>query len=479
MKMTPLEQAAKKQISDQLNKQGYPTYSRLLDKLDLKLIDVDKHPEDVAYLIPTKATIYINPNLDIKEVSTIIRHEILHEYLTHMARSEAYRKKDLKNKDIPHTLINIAGDYEISNRGYTDQDKAIVRGLTINGNLLRGLVTEDDHPGWENKTFEEMLDLLKNEKNQGLRDILNDLNRSAPDSDEQQEQINNTENQANNIQKSSEANEEQQKEASQISRAARELNKEISQNKENQKSNNGPLKTEEQKEDEEETAKKVAELKKALEELKDEIFEETDTAIEKEKIAKKAKDASKYTSNPLNKFIDSLNNFIKKEVSTQRGATWTRMNKKYSGSGIIRPGTSRLTPKHIPNINVYFDVSGSFTSYPEKIQESTRALSTLNKYVNKGDLKINLYYVTDKVYSDRKEAESRDWGADGQAILDHINATKPDNVIVVTDSDSKVRGSREVSIPGGVWILFYESKSNLLNYINGKKVKKEYLMWGN
>lgn len=476
MKMTPLEQSAKNQISDILNKQGYPTYSKLLDKLDVKLIDTSKTPDDVAYLVPSQATIYINPNLNINQVSTIIRHEILHEYLTHMAREEAYRGRDPKNKTLPHILANIAGDYEISNRGYTDADKQVVRNLTINGKMLRGLVTEDDHPGWENKTFEEMLDLLQDDKDQDLSNILNDLGRAAPDSEQQEQSVNNTENQANNIQNSNEANKEQQQQASNISKAAKQLQNEISQNKKDQASNKGPLKTEEQQEDEKETARKAAELKKALEDLKDQIFEETDTAIEKEKIAKKAKDVAKYKANPLNKFIDSLNNFIKKEVSTQRGSTWTRMNKKYSGSGIIRPGTSRLTPKHIPNINVYFDVSGSFTNYPEKIQESTRALSTLNKYVNKGDLKINLYYVTDEVYSDRELAESRGWGADGEKIINHIRATKPDNVIVVTDSDSEVRGSIEVSVPGGVWILFYESESNLLNYIRGKKVSKKYLI---
>ena len=470
MKMTTLEHAAKKQIMDILNKQGYPTYSRLLDKLDVKLIDPKKE-DAIAYLVPSKATIYLNPELNLTQVSTIVRHEILHEYLTHMTRSEVYRSKSEKNKNIPHQLVNIAADYEISNRGYTDADKITARSIIIGDKVLRGLVTEDAHPDWVDKTFEEMLDLLQDEKKQDYNNIMSDLNMNPPDNEEQQQQNNQTASDANELSQSEEADKEQQQQAQSISKAAKELNKEIEQNK-----GYGVFKSEEEQDDEEETAKKAAELQKALNELKNQIFQETDTAIEKEKIAKRAKDAEKYKSNPLTKFIDSLNNFIKREVSTSRGTTWTRMSKKYSGSGIIRPGSSRLTPSFVPRINVYFDVSGSFTSQSKKIEESTRAIATLNKYVNKGQIKINLFYVTDDVYSNREEAEGRG-GADGDAIIKHINATKPDNVIVVTDSDSEVYGSNNATVDGGVWILFYESISNLLEHIKGKKVSKQYLMW--
>lgn len=143
--MTEIERAAKNKVMKILNEQGYPTYSRLLDKLDVKLIDPEKE-NAIAYLVPSQATIYLNPQLSLKQVSVIARHEILHEYLTHMQRSEVYRSKSERNKNVPHQLINIAGDYEISNRGYTDADKNEVRNININNKILSGLVTEDDHP---------------------------------------------------------------------------------------------------------------------------------------------------------------------------------------------------------------------------------------------------------------------------------------------------------------------------------------------
>jgi len=146
MKMSKLEQAAKNQIIDILNKQGYPTYSKLLDKLDVKLIDTEKDPDSIAYLDTRTATIYLNPDLTIQQISTIVRHEILHEYLTHMIRSEKFKQSDPKYKNIPHELVNIAADYEISNKGYTDADKSIARGIVIKDKILQGLVTEDEHP---------------------------------------------------------------------------------------------------------------------------------------------------------------------------------------------------------------------------------------------------------------------------------------------------------------------------------------------
>lgn len=146
MKMTQLEHAAKNQIIDILNQQGYPTYARLLDKLDVKLINVEKNPEAIVYLAVDKATIFLNPNLNIKQISTIVRHEILHEYLTHFARAEKYKELKPENKNLPHDIVNIAADYEISNRGYTDADKSTARSININNKFLKGLVTEDDHP---------------------------------------------------------------------------------------------------------------------------------------------------------------------------------------------------------------------------------------------------------------------------------------------------------------------------------------------
>ena len=49
MAMTQREVNAKRKLIRHLNEQGYPKYARLLDKLDVKLLDRDS--DDIAYII--------------------------------------------------------------------------------------------------------------------------------------------------------------------------------------------------------------------------------------------------------------------------------------------------------------------------------------------------------------------------------------------------------------------------------------------
>ena len=442
--MTDLEKAAKKQIQDILNKQGYPTYSRLLDKLDVKLIDTQKQPGAIAYLVVDKAVIYLNPGLNIDQVSTIVRHEILHEYLTHAARAQKFREKDPKYKNISHDLVNVAADYEISNRGYTDADKMIARSILLDNKVLQGLVTEDQHPGWEDKSFEEMLELLTDEMKdnmQNIRNLMLDLGMQPPPDEEDAQDIQDA---ADQLGKAAEDGENDQ--ANKISKAAKNLKGQISKNEQSKESNKGPFETDKQQEIDEETREKVNALKKALSQLKDDIFEETEDVISKERAAKKAKDAARYKNTPLSRFSDSLNQFMKRELATGRGPSWSRINKKYAGSGIIRPGTSRLSQNKVPLINVYFDRSGSWDS--SKTLKGQQAIATLNRYVNRGELKINLYYFSENVHSNEQDAIN-EGGTNGQPILNHILATKPDNVIILTDDDI-MDCETDVTVPGGV-----------------------------
>ena len=154
-------EGAKKQLKKTLREQGYATYARLLDLFDVYLIDDPKH---VAYMYPGKAVIVMNKNLNIDQVSTLVRHEILHEYLAHKQRQQRYHSNNPKwgtgenAGDSPafHRIQNIAGDFEISNKGYTDRDKSIARAIKLGEQVHRVLVTEDHYPGWENMSFEEM-----------------------------------------------------------------------------------------------------------------------------------------------------------------------------------------------------------------------------------------------------------------------------------------------------------------------------------
>lgn len=158
MSMTKREYLGKQQVHKILSEQGYPTYAHLFDLFDLHLT---KDPKVIGYMIPGKAVITVNEDLDLDQVSVVVRHEILHEYLNHAVRMEKHLAAT--GKPEYHKLANYAGDYEISNLGYTELDKKNIRRIVINGAKLSGLVTEDRHPDWVGLSFEEMYDRLEQE----------------------------------------------------------------------------------------------------------------------------------------------------------------------------------------------------------------------------------------------------------------------------------------------------------------------------
>lgn len=179
MSMTREEKFAKTLIQKRLSEQGYPTYADLLGYFDFNFTTDDGV---IAYLEPSKGRIVVNRGLDEDQISVVIRHEILHNYLEHetrlmrkLANESGIDYDNLTDmnvdevKNIKKTLygnkdFNIAADYEISNYAYTDLDKETIRKLDVNGRILSGLVTEDEHPDWVDLSVEEMYDELRKER---------------------------------------------------------------------------------------------------------------------------------------------------------------------------------------------------------------------------------------------------------------------------------------------------------------------------
>ena len=153
------EKEAKSQIMEFLAKQGYPRYAALLSNFD---VNRTADPDVVAYVENDRARIVVNKNLYLEQLSVVIRHELLHRWLNHNYRLGEHVGQDKWEKRTyqQHMIGNIAADYEISNRGYTDDDKQRVRTLMIKDKVMRGLVTEDDHPDWVDLSVEEMYDKL-------------------------------------------------------------------------------------------------------------------------------------------------------------------------------------------------------------------------------------------------------------------------------------------------------------------------------
>lgn len=492
--MTARDEAAKEQIIRKLRSEGYPTYARLFDLFDLNLTD---NPDVVGYMLPGKAKIVLNENLSIDQVSTIVRHEILHEWLSHGARSEKF---DKEHPDLlpDHDTSNIAADYEISNVGYTDKDKRAARAIILGDRTLQGLVTEDQYPGWEDKSFEEMYEelLKKNlEEKKQLLNVLKQLHKMLPEDedDQNQSQSSDTPSDPNSDSDSSDnqnsgtsssdssetqLSDQQGQDQSKADKAQQALDdaKDDIKDIDKEKAQQGNVfDSDKQQKERSELAKRVEQIRKLLDDpdIQRQGKGESQKAVQKDRLIKQAKLADRYKSNPLVKFTLDLNNFIKQQTANYRGSTWTRFNKTSVRTGLIKPGITSYAQADIPEINVYWDVSGSFSN-PAKTEGARRAIATLQKYVREKKIKIKTWYFADRVSSTEENAGG---GTKGQPILDHIQATKPANVIVITDSDIS-DCTTPTTVPGAVWLLFYGSESpNLRAYLRGKQETKSYLIY--
>lgn len=220
---------------------------------------------------------------------------------------------------------------------------------------------------------------------------------------------------------------------------------------------------------------RLNDLRKILSDVEDtmgKITSETTSARRKEKMAAGDKAAQKYKDTPLNRFRESLNAFLRRETDFGRGKTWRRFSKNYQGSDIIRKGTARNVQGHIPIINVYFDMSSSWDA--PKIEVGKQAVATLNKYVQRGEAKINLYYFSDYITSDPNDGTLGGGTSAGPDIVEHVVNTKADNVIIMTDDDTNYQGNYSkvspIKVPGMVWFLAKGGiPTKLPEYIRGSK----------
>jgi len=124
--------------------------------------------------------------------------------------------------------------------------------------------------------------------------------------------------------------------------------------------------------------------------------------------------------------------FIKDTSGFKREKSDSRFNKTYVNTGMIIPGYTYKSRK--PLINMYVDQSPSWDD--SDIEMGAKVISSIMSYKNNGNIDLNIYYFSNiKVPSTSvKEARSGN-GTTGTPIVNHINKTKPQNVIIMTDGD--------------------------------------------
>lgn len=497
---------AKQQIIKILREQGYPRYAKLVSLFDIYLTD---DPNVIGYMVPGKAKIVLNEGLNIYQVSVIVRHEVLHEFFTHHERQVAF---DSAHRELGsnHEIANIAADYEISNRGYTIDDKANVRSIKLNGKLLSGLVTEDHYPEWKGLSFEEMYEKLLKEQQaneEALRDLLDQLKKvsgksledlddllgkmgdAADDAEDSTSASGGEPTEAGEVKEvpvSGGESSSDESEASAEGKKIDELSDEVDEIKKQIQELGDPSQPSGKKdtpftlpEDQRAQAEVAARVEQIYAELRnmsafDEVMAETSTAIRKEKIAQaKINHVSNYAkggNGGLSDFKLDLQRFIASQISYQRERTWDRPDPRYKRRGYLVQGSATKKEENIPVINVYWDTSGSFSN-PAKTAAARAAIDSIQQYVKKGLIDIKVYYHSDDVYDHPVSG-----GNDGDAVVRHIRATNPDNIIIITDGD--LGSTREkVKVPGAAWFLFYDYTSKgLIDNVSGRKQTKWYMV---
>ena len=227
--------------------------------------------------------------------------------------------------------------------------------------------------------------------------------------------------------------------------------------------------------DEEDLAQRIKKIADAFQDelMKAKIMRETNIKINQEKLDKESKAMLKYKSKAKYRFAKNVRDFMAKEIGYDRGRTYTRYNSNYYGSPFLVPTVAtKYDVDKVPVINFYFDKSGSWED-EAKIKEGKDVVGNLNEHVKSGKLKMNIYYFSNNVHKSQDQA-LREGGTEGQPILDHIQSTKPDNVVIMTDGDITDCRSN-VTVPGSVWLVFKGGISdNLIDHIHGKKQTKIY-----
>jgi hypothetical protein len=172
----------------------------------------------------------------------------------------------------------------------------------------------------------------------------------------------------------------------------------------------------------------------------------------------------------LEAFRANLHRTVKEQVITMEDdvETWSALDRRHEDDpSIIKKGYVKddvFEDEGIPTINVYFDQSGSWTN--GDIEIGKRAISVINDFHTRGEIKLQIFYMSAGGIFTNADAARADGRAEGwRAALDHIKASKVKNVVILSDDDldsferwNRPTGDNGVTrVEGCVWWLWKDS----------------------
>lgn len=195
------------------------------------------------------------------------------------------------------------------------------------------------------------------------------------------------------------------------------------------------------------------------------IRAETQAVQAREKEANKYKARSRSSFKGFQEFLNSLYRAVALQVSIEdvKDDTWSAINRRHSGSGVLQPGKriNELPNKKIPVIDFYFDQSGSWTERDVSVGE--KAVNKLVEMEEAGDIKINIFYFSNHVFTEASDARAEGGTRAWNEIVKNVIATNATNVVIMTDSDMENwwTGEKALSytVPGYVWYLWRDGEN--------------------
>ena len=177
--------------------------------------------------------------------------------------------------------------------------------------------------------------------------------------------------------------------------------------------------------------------------MKDDIMHAKARELERQKYSISAAGLKNLTSFKLN-FYRAIKDQV--DSAEDEDASWSAIDRRHEDDkSIIKKGIILDdVPNDIPSIEVYFDQSGSWEA--DDIKIGIQAISVINDFAEKGEIKLDIYYFSNNVFSDAVSARAQGGTSAWIEILSNLKAHKAKNAIIVTDSDMDNQARRGPSL---------------------------------
>ena len=186
----------------------------------------------------------------------------------------------------------------------------------------------------------------------------------------------------------------------------------------------------------------------------------------KDKIAANETEIDRYLRMQANlKSMQSFSKTIYRAIADQVDSvedeedSWSAIDRRHEDDpSIIVPGKKMddLPEGEIPSVDLYIDQSASFDD--RDVKRAKAAISNIAEFERRGEIKLNIYYFADHVYSWPEAARAEGGTLAWDDIIDNIIANNTKNVIIVSDRDLYYADTTPLKVDGIVCYLWKDGE---------------------